>query len=292
MPVQAADTSAKLRPYIPRLTISWLNGAPDQRVLGARGHRRVRRYLWFHEDVRAPGRRGKVGAEEVTDNLGSVFTRMLSVAYAEDGSLLKFGGDALLLFFEGDDHVIRGVRSAHGMRAAPSRGRQAEHLRREGHPSDVGRRAQRPLSLLPRRRFASRTPRDRPGREPSGRDGGNRDGGRDLCSARRPPPRCRRTWSGTRRDLASCSGAPPAGSTIRRGSRRRRMTRRRCRGHPPRRPRTRARWGGRSRTSPRDRRVHPLRWVDRSSRRTASGRPLRRSRNSWRASSERSTPTV
>ena len=61
-------------------------------------------------------RGGKVGAEEVTGVLGAVFNRLLSLAYAEGGSLLKFGGDALLLFFSGDEHPLRAVRAAAGMR--------------------------------------------------------------------------------------------------------------------------------------------------------------------------------
>jgi class 3 adenylate cyclase/tetratricopeptide (TPR) repeat protein len=62
-------------------------------------------------------RHGKVGAEEVTDVLGAIFARLLAVAYGEDGSLLKFGGDALLLWFSGDQHAARAAWSAHHMRA-------------------------------------------------------------------------------------------------------------------------------------------------------------------------------
>jgi class 3 adenylate cyclase/tetratricopeptide (TPR) repeat protein len=62
-------------------------------------------------------RHGKVGAEEVTDVLGAVFARLLAVAYANDGGLIKFGGDALLLWFSGEDHAVRAARSAYGMRA-------------------------------------------------------------------------------------------------------------------------------------------------------------------------------
>jgi class 3 adenylate cyclase/predicted ATPase len=62
-------------------------------------------------------RHGRIGAEEVTDVLGAVFARLLAVAYAEGAGLLKFGGDALLLWFPGDDHPARAVRAAHGMRA-------------------------------------------------------------------------------------------------------------------------------------------------------------------------------
>jgi class 3 adenylate cyclase/tetratricopeptide (TPR) repeat protein len=62
-------------------------------------------------------RRGKVGAEEVTDVIGNTFGTLLAEAYAFGGSLVKFGGDALLLFFEGDDHPSRAAAAAHGMRA-------------------------------------------------------------------------------------------------------------------------------------------------------------------------------
>lgn len=61
-------------------------------------------------------RRGRVGAEEVTEVIGSCFATLLAVAYGEGGGLLKFGGDALLLFFPGDDHELRAVRAAARMR--------------------------------------------------------------------------------------------------------------------------------------------------------------------------------
>ena len=61
---------------------------------------------------------GKEGAEQVTDAIEACFTDLLSVAYANDGSLIKFGGDALLLLFEGDDHVANACRSAVWMRRA------------------------------------------------------------------------------------------------------------------------------------------------------------------------------
>ena len=51
------------------------------------------------------------------DVLGAVFAKLLAVAYGEDGSLLKFGGDALLLWFSGPGHAQRAATAAHGMRA-------------------------------------------------------------------------------------------------------------------------------------------------------------------------------
>ncbi|MFM2071774.1 MAG: hypothetical protein RLZZ623_2037 [Actinomycetota bacterium] len=61
---------------------------------------------------------GKAGAEELTHLLNGTFEALLGVARDEGGDLVKFGGDALFLFFEGPDHAVRACRAAHGMRAA------------------------------------------------------------------------------------------------------------------------------------------------------------------------------
>ncbi len=63
-------------------------------------------------------RQGKVGAEELTDILNTVFTDLLEVAARFGGDCLKFGGDALLLLFDGPGHARRGAAAAHGMQEA------------------------------------------------------------------------------------------------------------------------------------------------------------------------------
>jgi class 3 adenylate cyclase/tetratricopeptide (TPR) repeat protein len=63
-------------------------------------------------------RSGRIGAEELTGVLNFVFGRMLELAYLQGGSLLKFGGDALLLLFTGHDHATRAASAAVEMRAA------------------------------------------------------------------------------------------------------------------------------------------------------------------------------
>lgn len=63
-------------------------------------------------------RRGRIGAEELTEVLNIVFTKMLTLAYARRGSLLKFGGDALLLLFTGDDHPTQACSAAVEMQDA------------------------------------------------------------------------------------------------------------------------------------------------------------------------------
>lgn len=61
---------------------------------------------------------GKAGAEELTVLLNATFESLLGVARDEGGDLVKFGGDALFLFFHGEGHAERACRAAFGMRAA------------------------------------------------------------------------------------------------------------------------------------------------------------------------------
>ena len=61
--------------------------------------------------------RGRVGAEELTDVLGTVFSQMLDASARRGGVLLKFGGDALLLLFLGEDHAMQAASAAVEMRS-------------------------------------------------------------------------------------------------------------------------------------------------------------------------------
>src|SRR5206468_5692990 len=62
-------------------------------------------------------RKGREGAEQITEVIGRVFESMLAVAYESGGSLLKFGGDALLLWFDDDGHASRACRATVLMRS-------------------------------------------------------------------------------------------------------------------------------------------------------------------------------
>src|SRR2546423_1467161 len=59
---------------------------------------------------------GKAGAEQVTEVMNATFEALLDVAYGYGGGLLKFGGDALLLFFDGSEPEARAPRAAFDMR--------------------------------------------------------------------------------------------------------------------------------------------------------------------------------
>lgn len=99
----------------PRLVRAWLTSEPGRR------HRRVTGALVFLDIsgftalTEALAGRGRIGAEEIRDVINATFSSILDVAYADGGSLLKFGGDAILLLFEGDRAPVRAARAARGM---------------------------------------------------------------------------------------------------------------------------------------------------------------------------------
>jgi class 3 adenylate cyclase/tetratricopeptide (TPR) repeat protein len=112
-------TPRSLAPYVPRVAREWLDSpTPDER------HRRIPGSVVF-VDISGftamserLSRLGRVGAEHVTDVIGSCFSRLLADAYEFGATLLKFGGDALLLFFSGPGHECRAAAAALEMRRA------------------------------------------------------------------------------------------------------------------------------------------------------------------------------
>jgi len=107
-----------IRPYVPRLLIDWLREQPHARARALEGSVAFIDVSGFTKLSERLARHGKVGAEELTEAIETSFARLLGVAYANGGGLLKFGGDALLLFFGGEDHPAKASRAAVGMRAA------------------------------------------------------------------------------------------------------------------------------------------------------------------------------
>lgn len=61
---------------------------------------------------------GKEGAEEITGIVNAYFEAMLEISTNLGGDLLKFGGDALLIFFEGNDSARRALATGQAMQAA------------------------------------------------------------------------------------------------------------------------------------------------------------------------------
>ncbi|HEX9547134.1 MAG TPA: adenylate/guanylate cyclase domain-containing protein, partial [Acidimicrobiales bacterium] len=111
-----ASGVASVTPYLPRLVVTWLSDGPEQRWREVEGTIAFVDISGFTKLSERLAKRGKVGAEELTDTIDGCFAELLSVAYANGGGLLKFGGDALLLLFTGPGHEARACQAAVGMR--------------------------------------------------------------------------------------------------------------------------------------------------------------------------------
>lgn len=118
--LMAAVTSNSLRldRYVPRIATDWDIAAPDQSFQELDATLCFVDISGFTNLSEKLARRGRIGAEELTGVLNYVFGSMLEIAYLQGGSLLKFGGDALLLIYTGHDHATRAASAAVEMRSA------------------------------------------------------------------------------------------------------------------------------------------------------------------------------
>lgn len=117
--LDAGSTSARvgeLVPFVPRLTLEWLKTDPELRWLEVDGTLAFIDISGFTAMSEKLSSSGRAGAEEVTEVMNATFSALLEIAYAEGGGLLKFGGDALLLLYQGEGHAPRAARAAFEMR--------------------------------------------------------------------------------------------------------------------------------------------------------------------------------
>ena len=103
--------------YVPRILQQHLVDHPETRGWTVEGTAAFVDISGFTKLSEQLARKGKEGAEQITEVIGKSFESILQVAYDRGGSLLKFGGDALLLWFEGDSHVERACHATLMMRA-------------------------------------------------------------------------------------------------------------------------------------------------------------------------------
>ncbi len=105
-----------LERYVPRLLMSRLPADPARRVELLEGTFVFIDVSGFTRLSERLARVGKEGAELLVDAINACFTALLADVHVLGGSLVKFGGDALLLWFEGDAHAVRGCDAAVLMR--------------------------------------------------------------------------------------------------------------------------------------------------------------------------------
>jgi class 3 adenylate cyclase len=110
------DVSA-LSPFVSELALEWdltTPGTTTQQVFGTLVFADVSGFTKLTERLAANGR---FGAEEISDHLDLVLSGLLDAAYRLGGRLIKWGGDALLLIYDGHDHARRACAGAAAMRA-------------------------------------------------------------------------------------------------------------------------------------------------------------------------------
>ena len=119
--IGSGHAGCPIHQYLPRLVREWDDRAPGQLHQAIDGSMVFVDVSGFTKMSERLARHGKVGAEEVTEVIGGTFERLLGEAYAYGASLLKFGGDALLLFFQGERSCSPARRGCRGHAQEPAR---------------------------------------------------------------------------------------------------------------------------------------------------------------------------
>jgi class 3 adenylate cyclase len=112
----AATAAERAATYVARILQQHLADAPSDSTWCSEGSAALVDIAGFTQLSERLARKGREGAEQITEAIGKSFESILFVAYEEGGSLLKFGGDAMLLWFAGDGHAARACRAAVRMR--------------------------------------------------------------------------------------------------------------------------------------------------------------------------------
>ncbi len=102
--------------YTPRILQQHLVDAPDRRWWSVDGTVAFVDISGFTKLSERLARKGREGSEQITEVIGRSFESILAVAYDNGASLIKFGGDALLLWFQDAGHAARACHAAVLMR--------------------------------------------------------------------------------------------------------------------------------------------------------------------------------
>ena len=109
-------SKSSLRRHIPELAVDWARDEPDRLWRVVDGTLCFADISGFTALAERLSQHGRVGGEELIETLSRVFGGMLESSRAYDGTLLKFGGDALLFLFRGERHALRAANAAVEMR--------------------------------------------------------------------------------------------------------------------------------------------------------------------------------
>ncbi len=122
----AADEEL-LAPYVPRLLLGWPEATRVRTIEGTMMSVDLSGFTALSERLAATGREG---AEELTRLVNQCFEEMIAECASEGGDIITFGGDALLVFYDGDHHLHRACHSAAAMRRVLRRARHTHDGKR------------------------------------------------------------------------------------------------------------------------------------------------------------------
>jgi class 3 adenylate cyclase/tetratricopeptide (TPR) repeat protein len=129
--LQVQSESGTLAPYVPRALLARLARASievlTETVPVTMVFADVSGFTRLSERL---ARAGQEGAEQLVDVINACFTALLADAYGRGGSLVKFGGDAMLLLFYNEGHTERACDAAAAMRRTL---RKVGHIRAGEH---------------------------------------------------------------------------------------------------------------------------------------------------------------
>ena len=111
----SATGEAALDPYLPRLVLGWTARHGDARAVESAGSLVSADISGFTSLSERLASKGRIGAEELILLISGCFEGLIGIAQRFGGDVLKFRGDALLLFFDGAGHEERATRAASAM---------------------------------------------------------------------------------------------------------------------------------------------------------------------------------
>jgi len=120
-PAAEEASEAALLPYVPRLAMDWVATGSGERVRVLDGSLAFVDISGFTRLTELLAAHGKAGAEELTGFLDQIFGNLLEIAYGNSGQLIKWGGDAVLVWFTGEGHPALAVEAAWRMQRAMQR---------------------------------------------------------------------------------------------------------------------------------------------------------------------------
>ncbi len=120
-PEAVGRQAERLLAYVPRLALDWVANSPEEQ------HRLVEGTLVFVDVsgftalTERLAVRGRAGTEEINEIVGSTFGELSAIGGRYGADLLKWGGDAALLLFDGPGSAARGARAGWLMARAMDR---------------------------------------------------------------------------------------------------------------------------------------------------------------------------